>query len=178
MKTATQKTTHTEDLELVAIEQEKSRLATLLRKWQKHAERQLEIERRRDEELQPLRERFDKQAEPIVAAAEKELAPVLAMLADLDNEIRTALLTAIRPDGTVAIPNVEAKAAIAEVTIDQKREISPVDFFATVPAADRHSNFWNCLRVQIGETTNFLGKPLVSRLAKFKRTYDVTIRLR
>jgi hypothetical protein len=178
MKPTTQKTARSEDLELVTLEAERFYLEKLLRRWECAAVQKLQIEATRDDKLRPFRERFDKDSAPAVAAADSLLAPIVAKLQELENELTIALLAAIKADGTIPIPQLLAKHAIAEVTVDQKREISPAEFFATIPAADRHSNFWKCLRVQIGEASHFLGKETIKRLAKFNRTHGVTIRIK
>jgi hypothetical protein len=111
-----------EDLAIVALETHKFQLTKDLGKWERLTARRIELESKRDKKLKPHRDTFDLAAEPIVAAADKELAPVLQEIATLEQLITVALLGAVKPDGTIPIPQLEKGRAIAEVTLDEKRE--------------------------------------------------------
>jgi hypothetical protein len=156
----------------------KKSLAEKLNQWAKLAQRQKQIQERRDSDLQPFKEEYERSCASIVEAAEQKLLPIQQELTALASEIETALKAGAKPDGTVKIPQLVGDAAIATVKPTAVREIPAQDFLNAIPAPERTSEFWSCLKVLLGETTKVIGANRVEALANKSYTYKVEIRLK
>ena len=130
-------------------------------------------------QLETLLDTYERKAEPINSDADRKLAPILEQMQELEKEIQTGMLAAIKPDGSVPIAQLETPKALAQVHTNGKREIDPGAFFrATSPRARNTVGFFECLTVQIGKAEKFLDAPTMARLALKKLTHTVALKLK
>lgn len=149
-----------------------------LEQWGRLAQRQKQIVEKRDRELQPHKEQYEAACAAIVDAADEKLRPLQNQMATLAGELEVELLAGVKPDGTIAIPQLAVDAAIAQVIPTPTREISPQDLLKEIPAPDRNPAFWSSLKVMLGETTKLIGAKRVAELATTMYGYKVEIRLK
>lgn len=150
-----------------------------LEDWQKLKLKANRINAEADGQLEDLIVTFETKAEPINAERDRKLGPVLADLHKLEAEIGETMLAEVKRDGTIGIPQIEAPRALAQVTLDKKREINTAAFLRAVPPARRQEPaFFECLNVQIGKAEKFLDKPTMDRLTKLKLTPAVAVTLK
>lgn len=156
-----------------------SQLKLKLEEWQKLKTKVNRINAEADGQLEDLIVTFETKAEPINAERDRKLGPVLADLHKLETEIGDGMLAEVKRDGTIGIPQIETARALAQVTLDKKREINTAAFLRAVPPSRRQENaFFECLNVQIGKAEKFLDKPTMDRLTKLKLTPAVAVTLK
>src|SRR5262245_18257107 len=131
----------------------KQSIARKLKQWARLAKRQKQIEAERDAKLAPLTEKYSAACAPVVAAADARLSTLQVEMAALASQIEGELKAGAKPDGTVAIREVDVDQAKAIVTSTAVREIPAQDFFKSFPASQRDASFWSCLKVLLGEST-------------------------
>ena len=150
-----------------------------LKEWEKLRAKANRINKEADGQLQDLIVTFETKAEPINAERDRKLGTVLADLQKLEQEISDGMLAEVKRDGTIGIPQIETLRALAQVTLDKKREINAAAFLRAVPPGRRQEPaFFECLNVQIGKAEKFLDKPTMDRLTKLKLTPAVAVTLK
>ena len=156
----------------------KAELTTALEDWARNKKRADSITAAADKKLEPHLLAYEKKAEPINAERDEKLAKPLAEMERLELEIRTAMLAQVTADGT-APAAIETDTAVAQVTVDRKREIDPATFMRAVPPRLRlDPSFIGCLSVLIGKAEKFLDKPTLARLVRPKLTPSVALTLK
>src|SRR5688572_11915852 len=100
-------------------------IKTMLEEWQKLRTKINRINADADGQLEDLIATFEAKAEPINTERDRKLGTALADLQKLEAEIGTAMLAGVKSDGTITLPQIETSRALARVTLDKKREISP-----------------------------------------------------
>lgn len=150
----------------------------LLDEWARLKARANKIEKSRDMEIAPLKERFEKQCAHIHSQKNEQLRPLNDKLTTLSTEISKQLLAGVSDDGSIALSQVEVEGAIAEVkTKEGAREIDPEKFFEFTPPAKRDPRFWKCMRVLVAPAEKFLGD-VIDKMAKKPKSHSVDISLK
>lgn len=154
-------------------------LTSKLENWERLKKQRDKIDAEADGQLEDLLATYEKKAEPIATERDRKLQPVLEKMTALENEIRADMMREIKADGSIGIPQIETKGALAQVLGSSKREIDPAAFIrATSPARRNEPGFFNCLSVLIGPAEKFLDAPTMARLARKKVTHSVDIKLK
>lgn len=154
-------------------------LTEKLKAWQSLALREQKIEKDRKVQLETLIDTYERKAQPINEDADRKLEPILEQMRTLEKEIETAMLAAIKADGSIPIAQLETPKAIAQVHTTGKREIDAAAFFrATSPRARTTAGFFDCLTVQIGKAEKFLDARTMARLAIKRLTHTVALKLK
>lgn len=154
-------------------------LTTRLEAWEKLKKQSDRINAEADAQLEDLIVTFEKKAEPINSERDRRLQPVIDKLTALESELRDEMLREIKPDGTIGIPQLETKLALAQVLATSKREIDAAAFIRATPPRRRNDPaFFGCLTVQIGKAEKFLDQPTMTRLARPKITHSVAVTLK
>ena len=154
----------------------RKKIEPLLEEWAKLKAAEARIEKAREVELKPIRERFQKQCAEIDSTANAKLAPIREKLAGLEAGISKQLLLGVGDDGAIALPQVATETAIAEVkSKDGSREIDPVKFFEQTPPAKRDSKFWGCVKILVAPAEKFLGD-VINTIARKPRTHTVEVK--
>lgn len=157
----------------------KAELTAKLLAWEKLKRQRDRIDQEADSQLEDLIVTFEKKAEPINTERERQLQPVLEKLEALENELRAELLREINADGTIGIPQLETKNALAQVLASSKREIDAAAFIrATPPRRRNEPAFFDCLTVLIGKAEKFLDQPTMTRVARAKVSHSVAVKLK
>ena len=157
----------------------KTQLSAKLEAWSKASRKRLKIEKDRENQLQTLIDTYEKKAEPINAQADRQLDPIMEDLHTLEADIRTAMLAGVKPDGSIEIPQIENQFALAQVTIDKKREINSAAFLRAVPPSRRNEpGFFKCLSILITPAEKFLDAVTMARLVRPKLTPSVHLTLK
>jgi hypothetical protein len=155
----------------------KAKLKEQLDEWAeaKRAEEQLIAEC--EAEIAPIRERFEKKCAPI---REQYTAAILSWqqrASEIETAISENLLSNLNEDGSVAITEIIADGAKAQVMTTGKREIEPSAFFDTTPEPARDKSFWGCVQIGIAKAEKFLGSR-IDAIAQKKFSHRVQITLK
>lgn len=150
----------------------------LLEEWATLKARAVKIEKSRDLEVQPIKERFERQCASINSTALQKLAPIHEKLNVLTAGITKQMLAGVGDDGTIALPQVSTETAIAECKNEPgNREINPEKFFDLIPQPKRDSRFWKCVKILVGPSEKLFGD-LVNTISKKPTTPKVEIKLK
>jgi hypothetical protein len=156
----------------------KPEITKRLEDWARKKKRVDNINAEADRKLAPHLAAYEKKASPIEAERDEKVAPLAADLDALEQEIRAALLSQVSPDGTAPAP-VETDTAVAQVTIDRKREIDAAAFMRAVPPSQRRDpGYLGCLSVLVGRAEKFLPQMTLARLVRPKLTPSVALTLK
>jgi len=156
----------------------KQQIIKSLEDWARKKRRVDNINADADRKLQPLLDAYERKAEPVNADRDAKIQPLIAEMERLELEIRTALLSQVTADGTAPAP-IEIDSAIAQVTVDRKREIDAATFMRAVPPRLRQDpGYIGCLSVLVGKAEKFLDRITLARVVKPKLTPSVAITLR
>ena len=137
------------------------------------------VDAARDKQLAPLTSAYDKKCAPIYAAANEERRPLEEQCKKIEAEIVKELGLGIDiANRTCALYEVAGEKMIAEVqTSDGNREITPERFFEQIPAEQRDSKFWGCIKILIGPAQKAYGS-VVDLIAEKPWTANVVFRLK
>jgi hypothetical protein len=152
------------------------RIAGFLQRWSKLRAKAGRIEAERDQKIEPIKTRFEQRCAPILSAANVKLEPIAEEMRKLEKEIENEFLNNVPEGESFKFTRVDTASAVAEVITRTEREIDAKTFFENVPADQRNSVFYSCLKTLIGKAEKFLGADRANQIAHAKRNHRVEIR--
>jgi hypothetical protein len=130
-----------------------------------------------DKKLAPITDAYNKKRAPIDATANDARRPIEEQCRTLEAEITKEFGLGIDIGArTCALYQVSGARMIAEVqTGEGSREIAPEKLFEQIPAAQRDSKFWGCVKILIGPAQKAYGS-VVDLIAEKPWTANVVFR--
>jgi hypothetical protein len=153
----------------------KKKVKELLDEWAEAKAQAAIIEAERDAELAPIVERHEKKCAPIREKFVADLSSWQQRAGEIEKEVSEILLSNLNADGSIAVTEIIADGAKAQVLSTGKREIEPSAFFDTTPEGGRDKSFWGCVTIGIAKAEKFLGSRIYAiATTKFSHRVQIT----
>lgn len=155
----------------------KTKLKVLLDEWEEAKRAEATLIAECEAAIAPIRERFEKKCAPIREQYTEALLSWQQRASEIEATISENLLSNLNEDGSVAVTEIIADGAKAQVMTTGKREIEPSRFFDTTPEPARDKSFWGCVQIGIAKAEKFLGSR-IDAIAEKKLLHRVQITLK